>query len=192
MAKIKISDSEQKEMRWTLLDSEYIWNKPWLTARKDHVRLPSGVEMNEYYVLEYPEWVNIIAITEDGQFLMEKQYRHARAITAFEIPAGCVEEGETYLQAAQRELIEETGYGGGEWSAFMNICPNTSACTNQSHTFVAKGVKKLYEQQLERTEDIKVVLMSPEEVKQLLLNDEIQQALMAVPLWKYFVLNKLI
>ena len=62
--------------KWELLGSEYLIRRPWLTARQDHVRLPSGVEMKEYYVLEYPEWVNVLAITKDGKFLMEKQYRH--------------------------------------------------------------------------------------------------------------------
>ena len=61
--KNEFSDEDKK---WEVLNSEYLIRRPWLTARKDKVRLPSGVVMDEYYVLEYPEWVNVIAITTEG------------------------------------------------------------------------------------------------------------------------------
>ena len=61
---------------WEILNSEYVIRRPWLTARKDKVRMPNGVVNNEHWVLEYPEWVNVIAITRDGRFVMEYQYRH--------------------------------------------------------------------------------------------------------------------
>lgn len=172
--------------KWTLLDSKYLIQRPWLTARRDHVRLPSGVEHDEFYVLEYPDWINIIAITQEGHFIMERQYRHARQLVAYELPAGVVEEGEEPLKAAQRELYEETGYTGGEWSPFMTLCPNPGANTNVSHTFLAIGVEKTSTQHLEQTEDIAVYELTRDEVWELLRSGEIHQALMAAPLWKYF------
>lgn len=177
---------EDAGMMWETLSSEYLFKRPWMTARKDRVRLPSGVEMPEYYVLEYPDWCNVIAITKDGQFLMEKQYRHAQHFVGYEIPAGCVEEGETPLQAAQRELYEETGYGKGKWSLFMKTSPNPSTSTNYCYTYLAVGVEQISVQHLEKTEDIKVIQMSREDVFALLSNDKFHQALMAAPLWKYF------
>ena len=92
---------------WKVLDSEYLIKRPWLTARRDHLLLPDGREIPEYYVLEYPDWVNVIAITKDGYFVMERQYRHALGCTCYELPCGVMEEGETPLDAAQRELEEE-------------------------------------------------------------------------------------
>jgi len=62
---------------WKVLDSEYLIKRPWLTARRDHLLLPDGREIPEYYVLEYPDWVNVIAITKDGHFVMERQYLDA-------------------------------------------------------------------------------------------------------------------
>ena len=62
---------------WKVLESEYLVRRPWLTARRDRLELPDGRIIPEYYVLEYPDWVNVIAITKDGQFVMERQYRHA-------------------------------------------------------------------------------------------------------------------
>lgn len=172
--------------KWTLLSSEYVVRRPWLTARRDRVQLPSGAVHDEFYVLEYPDWINIIAITKNGNFVMERQYRHGRQIIAYELPAGVIEDGEMPQQAAQRELYEETGYTGGKWEHYMTLCPNASACTNVSHTYLAIGVEKTDSQHLEQTEDIAVFEMTPNEVFQLLRNGEIQQALMAAPLWRYF------
>ena len=66
---------EHKITKWRTVESEYLIQRPWLTARRDKVELPDGRVHPEYYVLEYPDWVNVIAIIEDGQFVMVKQYR---------------------------------------------------------------------------------------------------------------------
>ena len=186
-----ISDCRD-DMTWEVLESEYLFQRPWLTAKREHVKLPTGAEIKDFYVLEYPDFCNVIAITKDGKFLMERQYRHAQHFTGYEIPAGCVEAGEDPMEAAKRELYEETGFGGGEWSHFMTISPNAGACTNYSHTFLAIGVEPLSTQHLEESEDIKIVLMEPDEVIRMLRNDEFHQAMMAAPLWKYLAINKLL
>lgn len=177
---------EHDDKKWEILESEYLIRRPWLTARRDHVRLPDGVENKEYYVLEYPDWVNVIAITVDGKFVMERQYRHGLQWTGHEICAGVCESGENPLEAAKRELWEETGFGGGEWKLQMTISANTSTMTNLCHCFVATGVERISEQHLEATEDISVHLLTVDEVRNLLVGNEIRQALMAAPLWKYF------
>lgn len=177
------------DMKRTVLSSEYIIKRPWLTARKDKLMLPDGRINPEYYVLEYPDWVNIIAIREDGKFIMERQYRHGIQMTGYEIPAGVIEEGETPLEAAKRELWEETGYVGDSWEELLTEAPNSSTCTNFCHSFIARNLKKVDGQHLDATEDLSVHIMTLEEVKNLLMNNEIKQALMPAPLWKFFALN---
>ena len=184
-------DLKNDPQPWEVLDSEYLFRRPWLTARRDHVRLPSGVENPEYYVLEYPDWVNIIARDKEGQFIMVRQYRHARGETSFELVAGVIDPTDPNpLAAAQRELFEETGYVGGHWEYFITLSPNTSAMTNLSHTFLATDVEFGGERHLEPTEDIVVHLLTEAEVRGLLERGEIRQALMAAPLWKYFCLKE--
>ncbi len=180
------------DKKWEILHSEYLIKRPWLTARKDEVRLPNGVINKEYYVLEYPDWVNVIAITTEGKFLMERQYRHGLQWTGYEICAGVCEKGETPLDAAKRELHEETGYSGGNWKHYMTISGNTSTMTNLCHCFLATDVVPVSGQHLEPTEDISVHLLTVDEVRSLLVGDEIRQALMAAPLWKYFAEHKLL
>ena len=97
-----------------------------------------------------------------------------------------VEQGEAPIEAARRELLEETGYAGGEWREVMTIGQNPSISNNITHCFVAEGVEKVSHQSLDESEDIEVLLMSKEEVLQMLLRDEQKQALMAAPLWRYF------
>ena len=172
--------------KWDIINSEYLYRRPWLTVRHDQVRLPDGRINPEFYVLEYPDWVNVIAITEDGMFVLERQYRHGLGKTCYEIPAGVIEKGETPLEAAKRELQEETGYGEGEWETLMTVSGNCSTTSNLTHCFLAKGVKKISGQHLDATEDISVCLMDETRVKDLLECDQIKQSLMAAPLWKYF------
>lgn len=131
-----------KDMKWDVLHSEYIIRRPWLTARRDKVRLPDGRVNDEYYVLEYPDWVNVIAITPDDRFVLVRQYRHGLGRTSFELCAGVCENGETPEESARRELFEETGYTGGEWHELMQLSANASTNTNITRCFVARGVTK--------------------------------------------------
>ena len=176
--------------KWKVVKSENILNLgPWLSVRQECVELPSGRQIPTWFILEFPDWINVIAITKDGQFVMIDQYRHAIAETHYEIVAGVVDEGELPLDAAKRELLEETGFGGGEWSEFMVLSPNPTNHSNYSYTFLARGVEKVAEQHQEATEDIRVHVLSKDEVKELLTSGEIVQALHAAPLWKYLALN---
>ncbi len=181
-----IDNAINEDGKWETISSEYLFRRPWLTVRHDKVRLPDGRINPEFYVLEYPDWVNIIAITENGEFVMERQYRHGLDKTCYEIAAGVVENGETPLEAARRELEEETGYGGGDWKELMLISGNPSTTSNLTHCFLAEGVKKVSAQHLDSTEDLSVCLLSLDQVRLLLVSDKIRQALMAAPLWKYF------
>lgn len=173
--------------KWKSLCSEYIIKRPWLTARRDKIELPDGRIIPEFYVLEYPEWVNVIAITTDGRFVMERQYRYAADSTNYEIPCGVMEQGETPLEAAIRELKEETGYGGGQWRELMCISANPTSMTNMTHCFVATGVQKVSDQHLDATEELEVHLLSRDEVLALLQNNEMIQSLMIAPLLRFFM-----
>ncbi len=172
--------------QWKVLESKYLVKRKWLTARCDRVQLSNGVVNDEYYVLEYPEWVNTIAITREGEFIVIRQYRHGIRETGYEICAGICEEGEQPELAARRELLEETGYAGGEWSKLLEIAPNASSMNNYTHCFLAVGVEKIDDSHLDPTEELDVFLLQKEEVFDLLQSGMIKQATMVAPLWKYF------
>lgn len=176
---------------WKVLESEYLIRRPWCTVRCDSVQLPTGAVAPEWYVFEFTDWVNVIAITEDDEFVMISQYRHGVQQTRYELVAGACEPGEDPEQSARRELLEEAGYGGGEWRKFMTVAPNPSNQNNLTYTYLATGVKRISEPQQEETEDIKVHLMSRAEVRSLLEQEYILQCLNIAPLWRYFAENPL-
>jgi 8-oxo-dGTP pyrophosphatase MutT (NUDIX family) len=188
----KMEDAINEEGKWKVLKSEYLFQRPWLTIRKDCVELPNGQQNPEYYVLEYPDWVNIVAVTDEGEFVMERQYRHGLGKTCYEIPAGVIEKGESPLDAAKRELQEETGYGEGKWEEVLTLSGNSSTTNNLTHSFIAEGVKKISGQHLDRTEDLHVEMLNEAQVKDLLVNNQVVQSLMAAPLWRYFAIHKLL
>lgn len=177
-------------MKWEILKSSYILKTKWLTVRKDHVRMPSGQQMDDYYVLEYPDWINVIAITKGGKFVIERQYRHGTQSIDYELCAGTIEKKESPLEAAQRELLEETGYAGGEWELYCISYPNPSAMTNKNYSFLARGVEYTGERHLEKTEDIEISLVTFEELKEIVSTGGIKQGQMLAPLWKYIAENK--
>jgi len=184
---------QQDSRKWKVLESEYLFKRPWLTVRCETIQLPNGNINKEYYVLEYPDWINIIAITKEKEFIFIRQYRHGIGETNYELCAGvCEKEDASPLVSAQRELLEETGYGKGNWEEYMVISANPSTMTNITHCFIATDLEKIADQQLEETENLTVHLLSLEEVKQLLLTDQIKQSLHAAPLWKYLAMNRLI
>ena len=187
MKEFDIDEAVNEDGKWETVSSEYLFRRPWLTVRRDKVRLPDGRINPEFYVLEYPDWINVIAITVDGHFVMERQFRYGLGKTCYELPAGVIEKGESPLEAAKRELEEETGYGEGQWTELMTVSGNPSTTDNLTHCFLATGVRKISGQHLDSTEDISVCLLTEDEVRQLLSSDKIRQALMAAPLLKYFL-----
>lgn len=172
-----------------VISSEYVFRRPWLTARKDVLQLANGRINPEFYVLEYPTWVNIIAVTREGRYVMVRQYRHGLGRIGLELCAGCVEEGEEPEAAARRELLEETGYTGGRWTLQAVISGNPSTTNNLSYCFLAEDVELTDTQHLDATEEIEVVTLSRSELLDLMLSDEMKQSLMLASLWRYFYLT---
>lgn len=184
---------EAKNQNWKVLKSEYLAHEPWFTVRREEVELPTGNKIPEYYIFEYPDWVNVIAITKEKKFVFVSQYRHGLGRAAYELCAGvCEKEDASPLLSAQRELEEETGYGNGNWTAFMEISVNPSTHTNMTYCFLATDVEPITAQHLEATEDLTVHLLTLDEVIELLRKDQIKQALHAAPLWKYLAENQLL
>jgi ADP-ribose pyrophosphatase len=173
--------------KWELLSSKYLFTrKPWLTIREDRVKLNKGLIMDCYYVFEYPDWATVLAIDTEGYFIMIQQYRHALGEISYELSAGvCEDEDQDHLASAQRELLEETGYGGGEWKLWTVNSANPGTHTNLTYCYIAVGVEKIQEQKLDGTEEISVHRLSKAEVLELLERNQIRQSLHAAALWKY-------
>jgi len=174
-------------MKWKTLSSEYLYKANWFTVRKDKCQTPEDKIIDPYYVYEFPTWVAAVALTEDEKVVMVRQYRHAIGETSFELPGGCVDDTDaSWEEAIARELLEETGYAFTGYEYLGKISANPSTNDNLMHMYLAKGGKKVAEQHLDPNEEIEVYLFTIDEVKQLLADNQLLQAMHVACLYYAF------
>ena len=166
-----------EELNWKLLASEYLFKDNWATLRADTCEMPNGNIIKPYYVLEYPDWVNVVALTEENEVILIHQYRHAAGSVVLEVPGGCIDKGESPEEAVRRELLEETGYAFKDIELLSILYANPATGNNKTHCFLATGGKKVQEQALDGGEEIVVELVSLQRLKELLIENQIGQAL---------------
>lgn len=179
-----------EEFKWSKLNQEYIFNETWLHARRDTCLKPDGKVVNNYYVIEYPQWCTGVGITENDEVILVKQYRHAAEIVSMEIPGGCIDDtDENYEAAIRREMLEETGYAFKEAHYLGKTSPNPSTNTNWMHMFLLTGGKKVQEQNLDANEDIEIHIVPMKDFVNMVLQNEIVQAMHVTTI--FFALHKL-
>ncbi len=128
-------------------------------------------------VLECPDWVNVVALTDAGDVVLIRQYRAGAQTITLEIPGGTVDEGETPLDAARRELSEETGYEADTWELIGRVEPNPAFQTNSTYTYLARDAKKTQPQRLDDTETIDVEERALRDIPGLIAGGTIAHAL---------------
>ena len=170
-------------LKWQKLSTRYLVKEKWATLRVDTVKLQTGVVKDDYYVLEYPNWANAIALTRENKIILVRQYRHAADIVSLEIPGGVIDGDEAPEDAVKRELLEETGYSFDQAELIATLYPNPATSTNVTFTYLLTGGVKTHEQHLDEHEILNVEEYSIEEVKQLLKDNKIDQALHAAALF---------
>ena len=163
--------------KWQKLASKYLVKEKWATLRVDEVKLPDGIVKDDYYVLEYPNWVNAIALTEEGKVIMVRQYRHAADIVSLEVPGGVIDGNEEPEFAIKRELLEETGYSFKTCKLVAELYPNPATANNVTFTYVLTGGIKTHEQHLDEHEILNVEEYTIDQVKQFMKDNKIAQAL---------------
>lgn len=164
-------------LKWQKLSSRYLVKEQWATLRVDTCDLQNGIVKDDYFVLEYPNWVNAVALTEDNEIIMVRQYRHAGDIISLEIPGGVIDGDEKPEDAVRRELLEETGYSFQTITLLATLYPNPATANNVTYTYLLTGGIKTQEQHLDEHEILNVEKYSIAAVKQLLLENKIDQSL---------------
>lgn len=170
---------------WEFVHSESTNDYGIFKARVDHLRSPRTQDTLRRVILETPDWVNVVARTEKGGFLMVRQIRHGIAAPCLEIPAGMMEEGETPEQAASRELLEETGYLAETIRPLGQVFPNPAFQNNTCYLLLADNCKKVAEPSQDSGEDIQVEEWNWEDVLQATRDGRIAHALCIAALYYY-------
>ena len=159
--------------KWKTLASKMVFDHRWYRLRQDKVALPNGHIVDDYFVSLRPDIATILPITERGEVVLVRQYRHGVNEILLELPAGTFEVGEEPLAVAKRELAEETGYVSEDWSAIATFYNNPVKQNNRIHLFHAQAARLVQAQQLDATEEIEVVLKPMAEVPALIASGEV-------------------
>ena len=171
---------------WGFLESMVLQSCRVFTVRRERYRSPRTGREHDFHLLDSPDWVNVIPLTEDGEVVLVKQFRFGIRESSLEIPGGMLEEGDTPAGAAVRELLEETGFGGDEPEYLGFVHPNPAIHTNRCYTYLVRNAVYRQPPKQDSTEDVEVEIVPLKEIPGLIRSGAITHALVVAAFYWYF------
>lgn len=160
---------------WEIEKSEIVFHNKWVTIRRDAVKLPNGLLIDDYYVNVRPEVVIALPLTKDGKAIMVRQYKHGGKEIFLEFPGGVFDAAtETPLEGALREMREETGYCSEDMIYLGKVFDDPTKDTNCIHFFLAKNAYKKFDPEPDPTENIEVLEVPFDTIPELIKTNKMQ------------------
>ena len=172
---------------WKITSSKKDKSYRVFSLRTDRAISPRTGLDHDFFVLESSSWVNVIPVTPKDEVVLVRQYRHGIRDVTLEIPGGLVEAEDTPMEAAQRELSEETGYRASEIILLGRVHPNPAIQDNQCFTFLAKNVFLAGSQEQDEKEDIQVLVRPLSDIPRLIREGEITHSLVLAAFYRFYM-----
>jgi ADP-ribose pyrophosphatase len=137
-----MTGNDDDAQRWRVRQRQLVLNAdPWLRVWREDLALPDGRDVDRFFTIEMPDYVVIVATTQDGRILTLRGYKHGPRRVCTSLPAGFIEAGEEPLDAARRELLEETGYQAERWETLGSFVNDGNRGGGSGHLFLARGAR---------------------------------------------------
>ncbi len=182
--------NDDENLIWEEIKTEHIVKDEWIDFRRSVFRFPNGTEFEPYYTYSRRNYVVIVASDEEGNYICVRQFRYGIKKVTTEFSAGGIErtDGKEYgdddkavtedaLEAAKRELQEETGYVSDEWRHLITVPSNATIADNYAYIFEAKNCRKVSGQNLDDTEFLNVKKYTADEIETMIEKGDFQQAI---------------
>lgn len=145
---------------WQVLSRREIADRrPWLHLWTEDLRLPDGRLVEGFSILDMPDYAVIVALTPDGRALASRNYKHGPRRVCLNLPAGYLNPGEAPLDAAKRELLEETGYAADAWVALSQTASDGNRGGGTAHLFLARGARRVAAPDADDLEELDFALL---------------------------------
>jgi len=176
-------------LKWEEISTKHLIRNEWIDFRESRFRFPDGTEYEPYYSYSRRDYTVIVASDTEGTYICVRQFRHGIREVTTEFPAGGIEreDGREYgghgdtsaedaLEAAKRELREETGYESDEWEHLITVPSNATIADNYAYVYTAKNCRRVSGQDLDDTEFLNVVRLKAEDIEKLIKEGRFQQS----------------
>lgn len=149
---------------WKTISAEHVVNSKYLRVRKERVQLPTGEIYDDYFINESRGWATVFCRTCEGLVILNRQYKHGIGCEVIELPAGSLEAGESAIECARRELMEETGYSCSSLEPIASFALDPTSSEGWMHLFYGLGARQVAPVANDPREQVATILASTEDL----------------------------
>ena len=158
---------------------------PWLRVDAEAVRTPAGTVLDPWWILDFPDWVLVVPLTADDQLVLIRQWRQGTRAFVLETPGGIIDAADAdAVQAARRELLEETGHAAAALRPVGHLWPDPTRNANRCHVILATGCTRVAEPELDAGETIETVSIPLARAVAMLRDGGVESAMHCAALWR--------